>query len=93
MGCGELGHGVLRPAIVGRVLGIVYRRIATHLIKTADTGSVISIQRFRSALNIYIILFLGRAYRDGRSGARFQWVKASTSNDRLQYKLPLTFTW
>ncbi len=48
-----------RPAIMGRVLGIVYRCIATHLIKkagfsrmTAQTGAVTLIQRFGSALNL-----------------------------------------
>jgi ribosomal protein S27E len=47
-----------RPAVMGKVLGIVYRVIATHLIKkaefthkTARTGAVTLIQRFGSALN------------------------------------------
>ena len=47
------------PAIMGRVLGIVYRAIATHLIhkagytrKTAHTGAVTLIQCFGSALNL-----------------------------------------
>ena len=42
-----------RPQIMGKVLGIVYRVLATHLIrkagythKTANTGSVTLIQRF-----------------------------------------------
>jgi hypothetical protein len=46
---------------MGRVLGIVYRVIATHLIKkaghdhaTARTGAVTLIQRFGSALNLNI---------------------------------------
>jgi len=46
-----------RPKVMGRVLGIVYRCIATHLIKkagftrkTAQTGAVTLIQRFGSAL-------------------------------------------
>jgi len=46
-----------RPEVMGRVLGIVYRCIATHLIKkagfsrkTAQTGAVTLIQRFGSAL-------------------------------------------
>jgi len=46
-----------RPAMMGRVLGIVYRCIATHLIKkagfsrkAAQTGAVTLIQRFGSAL-------------------------------------------
>ena len=44
---------------MGRVLGIVYRCIATHLVrkagfsrKTAQTGAVTLIQRFGSALNV-----------------------------------------
>ena len=44
---------------MGQVLGIVYRVIATHLIKkagqthkTAHTGAVTLIQRFGSALNL-----------------------------------------
>jgi hypothetical protein len=51
-----------RPTIMGRVLGIVYRCIATHLIKkagfsrkTAQTGAVTLIQRFGSALNVNIL--------------------------------------
>ena len=46
-----------RPAMMGRVLGIVYRCIATHPIKkagfsrkAAQTGAVTLIQRFGSAL-------------------------------------------
>ena len=41
------------PAVMGRVLGIVYRAIATHLVqkagcshRTARTGAVTLIQRF-----------------------------------------------
>lgn len=47
------------PAVMGRVLGIVNRAIATHLIKKAEltratgqTGAVTLIQRFGSALNL-----------------------------------------
>jgi len=50
-----------RPEIMGRVLGIVYRCIATHLIKkagftrkTAQTGAVTLIRHFGSALNLNI---------------------------------------
>ena len=53
---------------MGQVLGIVYRGIATHLIKkagfsrkTAQAGAVTLIQRFGSALNLNIhfhMLFL-----------------------------------
>jgi hypothetical protein len=52
-----------RPGVMGRVLGIVYRMLATHLIKkagftrkTARTGAVTLIQRFGSALNLNIHL-------------------------------------
>ncbi len=55
-------------AVMGQVLGIVYRAIASHLIKaagyhksTARTGTVTLIQRFGSALNLdihFYILFL-----------------------------------
>ena len=75
------------PAIMGRVLGIVYRVIATHLIKkaghthkTARVGAVTLIQRFGSALNLnvhYHMLFLDGVYVDGPHGlARFRWVSA-----------------
>ena len=48
-----------RPEIMGRVLGIVYRVVATHQIKKAGhghaaarTGAVTLIQRFGGALNL-----------------------------------------
>jgi hypothetical protein len=48
-----------RPEIMGRVLGIVHRVIATHLVRKsgythdrARTGAVTLIQRFGSALNL-----------------------------------------
>ncbi len=60
------------PAVMGQVLGIVYRAIASHLIKvagyhheTAQTGAVTLVQRFGSALNLNIhfhILFLDGVY-------------------------------
>ena len=47
------------PAVMGQVMGIVYRAISSHLIKaagyhksTAQTGAVTLIQRFGSALNL-----------------------------------------
>jgi len=47
------------PDLMGRVLGIVYRSLATHIIhktgftrSTAHTGAVTLIQRFGSALNL-----------------------------------------
>jgi hypothetical protein len=84
-----------RPQIMGRVLGIVYRVIATHLVrkaghshKTARTGAVTLIQRFGSALNLNIhfhMLFLDGVYADSRHGAaRFRWVKAPSSAELTQ---------
>ena len=76
---------------MSKVLGIVYRCIATHLIKkagfsctTARTGAVTLIQRFGSALNLNVhfhILFLDGVYADSVTGSslRFRWVKAPTS--------------
>jgi len=56
-----------RPAVMGRVLGIVYRCIATHLIKkagfsrkTAQAGAVTLIQRFGSALTKSLPAILSR---------------------------------
>ncbi len=79
-----------RPAIMGRVLGIVYRVIATHLIKkagftrkVAQTGAVTLIQRFGSALNANVhfhMLFLDGVYVERAYGSvRFRWVKAPTT--------------
>jgi ribosomal protein S27E len=80
-----------RPEIMAQVFGVVYRCIATHLIKkagfsctTARTGAVTLIQRFGSALNLNIhfhMLFLDGVYVDGANGSsiRFRWVKAPTS--------------
>ncbi len=85
-----------QPAIMGKVLGIVYRTIATHLTKkagytktTAHTGAVTLIQRFGSALNVNIhfhMLFLDGVYVDGVNGspARFRWAKAPTSDELTQ---------
>jgi len=79
-----------RPDIMGAVLGIVYRVIATHLIgkagfsaKRARTGAVTLIQRFGSALNLNLhfhMLFLDGVYVEGPDGSlTFRWVKAPTS--------------
>jgi hypothetical protein len=90
-----------RPAVMGKVLGIVYRYIATHLIKKAGctrkvghTGAVTLIQRFGSALNANIhfhMLFLDGVYVDGVLGSRmrFRWVKAPSSAEltRLTHTL------
>lgn len=81
-----------RPLILGQVLGIVYRMIATHLVKkaglthkTARTGAVTLIQRFGSALNLNIhfhMLFLDGVYVDGSDGsARFRGVKAPSNQE------------
>ncbi len=79
-----------RPEVMGRVLGLVYRVISTHLMRSAGfardsahTGAVTLIQRFGSALNLNVhfhMLFLDGVYvarSDGR--LRFRWVKAPTS--------------
>ena len=79
-----------QPAIMGHVLGIVYRVIVTHLIKkagwtkkTARTGAVTLIQRFGGALNLNVhfhMRFLDGVYVDRRDGStRFRWVRAPTS--------------
>ncbi len=62
-----------RPEVVTRVLGIVYRAISGHLIRTAGltrtsavTGAVTLIQRFGSALNLNVhfhLLVLDGVYR------------------------------
>jgi hypothetical protein len=67
-----------RPELMGKVLGIVYRAIASHLIKkvglpqkTAQTGSVTLIQRFGSALNLNVhfhMLFLDGIYTKNKLG-------------------------
>ncbi len=83
-------------ADLGKVLGIVYRCIATHLIRKAGctrklshTGAVTLIQRFGSALNANIhfhMLFLDGVYVDDapRSSMRFRWVKAPSSAELTQ---------
>lgn len=74
-----------RPEVMGRVLGIVYRCIAPHLIrkagffrKTAQAGAVTLIQRFGSALNLNVhfhMLFLDGVYVERPdSSLHFRWV-------------------
>jgi hypothetical protein len=78
-----------RPAVMGRVLGIVYRTLATHQIRKAGhtqrsacTGAVTLIQRFGIALNLNIhfhMLLLDGVYTGGHAAQakpRFQRVKA-----------------
>jgi ribosomal protein S27E len=78
-----------RPAVMGQVLGIVYRTLATHQIRkaghtqrSARTGAVTLIQRFGSALNLNIhfhMLLLDGVYTGGHAAQdkpRFQRVKA-----------------
>jgi len=77
---------------MGRVLGIVYRAIATHLRRkagytraTAQAGAVTLIQNFGGALNLNIhfhMLFLDGVYIGGDHGPiRFRRSKAPTSDE------------
>jgi hypothetical protein len=79
-----------RPGVMGIVLGIVYRCIATRLIckagftcSTAQTGAVTLIQRFGSALNLNIhfhMLFLDGVFTERTEGGlRFHPTKALTA--------------
>ena len=79
-----------RPEVMGKVLGIVYRCVATHLIRkagfsrtTAQTGAVTLIQRFGSALNLNIhfhMLFLDGVFTEQANGSlRFHPTKAPTA--------------
>jgi hypothetical protein len=83
-----------RPKIMGKVLAIVYRVLATHLIHkagfthaTARTGAVTLIQRFGGALNLNVhfhMLLLDGVYVDSPAGPRFRWVKAPSSAELRQ---------
>jgi hypothetical protein len=79
-----------RREVMGRVLGIVYRCLASHQIKkagfsrkTAQAGAVTLIQRFGGALNLNVhfhMLFLAGVYIERPDGSlRFHWVAAPTS--------------
>lgn len=81
-----------RPELMGKVLGIVYRAIASHLIKkagltqkTAKTGAVTLIQRFGSALNLNVhfhMLFLDGIYVENKYGkTTFQRTNAPTQEE------------
>ena len=80
------------PRIMGKVLGIVYRTLATHITKkagynkqTAQTGAVTLIQRFGSALNLNIhfhMLYLDGVYAaDNYGKTRFHPIKAPTKSE------------
>lgn len=82
-----------RPAVMGQVLGIVYRCIATHLTRkagfsrrTAQAGAVTLIQRSGSPLNLNVhfqMVFLDGMYVGCPDGSlRFCWVKAPTSDEQ-----------
>ena len=83
-----------QPAVMGKVLGIVYRAIATHLTRkagytktTAHTGAVTLIQCFGGALNLnihYHMLFLDGVYSADNSRLRFRLVKAPTNSELTQ---------
>ena len=85
-----------QPAVMGKVLGIVYRTIATYLAHKAgltrpqaQTGAVTLIQRFGGSINLNIhfhMIFLDGIYLAGVHGspAQFRWVKAPTSKDLTQ---------
>jgi hypothetical protein len=89
-----------QPKVMGQVLSIVYRAIATHQTRkagytkaTAQTGAVTLIQRFGGSVNLNIhfhMLFLDGVYIDSadRSRARFRWVKAPNGDELTQ----LTYT-
>jgi ribosomal protein S27E len=81
-----------QPLIMSKVLAIVYRTLATYLIKKAGfthkiarTGAVTLIQRFGSALNLNVhfhMLFLDGVYvdtADDKCGQRFQSVKSPSA--------------
>ena len=91
-----------KPEVMGQVLGIVYRCIATHLIKkagfsrkTAQAGAVTLIQRFGSALNLNVhfhMLFLDGVYVEPpENSLRFRRMKEPTSAEwaRLTQTLAL----
>ncbi len=77
---------------MGKVLGIVYRTLATHIIhkagftnSTAHTGAVTLIQRWGSALNLNLhfhMLVLDGVYaEDARGKIRFRRIKAPTADE------------
>jgi len=85
-----------QPAVMGKVLGVIYRTIATHLTHKAGftkplarTGAVTLIQRFGGALNLNIhfhMLFLDGVFIGGANGQpmRFLRVKTPTKAELTQ---------
>jgi len=85
-----------KPAVMGKVLGIVHRAIATHLTRKAgftkpmaQTGAVTLVQRFGSALNLNLhfhMLFLDGVYTGGTNShpLRFRRIKAPTAEDLVK---------
>jgi len=80
------------PQSMGKVLGIIYRTLATHITKkagynkqTAQTGAVTLIQRFGSSLNLNIhfhMLYLDGVYAEDNYGKkRFHPIKATTKSE------------
>ncbi len=80
------------PSIMGKVLDIVYRTLATHITnkagynkQTAQTGAVTLIQRFGSALNLNIhfhMLFLDGVYAEDDYGkTRFHRIKSPNKSE------------
>ena len=80
------------PKAMGQALAIVYRTIATHLVKkaglthkTAKTDGITLIQRFGSALNLNVhfhMLLLDGVYTTNRYGKqRFQYINAPLSDE------------
>lgn len=83
------------PELMGKVLGIVYRALSTHLIRkagfskaTSQTGAVTLIQLFGSAQNLNVhfhMLFLDGVYaEDSRVKMCFHRVKAATQEELLR---------
>jgi len=79
-----------RPEIMGRVLGIVYRVIATQLVKKTDhthqaakTGAITLIQRFGSALNLNIHFHNSSKASRIRSGGSMRTIWESFQRNTL----------
>jgi hypothetical protein len=83
-----------RPAVLSRVLGVVYRTISGHLLAkagltrvTGNTGAVTLIQRFGSALNLNVhfhMIFVDGVYRTDGAGPPVFRPVASSGTAELQ---------